>query len=108
MQIEATIEKKLSIEKYTTKKGEEKQKQLIIVKTKENYPKLIALTIDPKAIELTSDNGVFSVNVESREFNGKWYTNIFVWKFEPKEPTKVEAPKVEDVKDEPNSDDLPF
>ena len=62
-----------------------------------------------------------SVNIESREFNGKWYTDVRAWRVQPKEETPA-APPMPDMPpfgDEPQYggapaapmaevDDLPF
>ena len=61
-----------------------------------------------------------SVNIESREFNGKWYTDVRAWRVQPKEETPA-APAMPDMPpfgDEPQYgapaapmaevDDLPF
>ena len=48
-------------------------------------------------------------NIEAREYNGKWYGTNSVWKIEPLESKKGEAPKPT-PKPEPieEKDDLPF
>lgn len=103
-----------------------------VIETKEQYPKKIMFSIFSK--DATSrlafgvdDNVTVSFSVESREYNGKWYSDIKAYKVTtegqrakqdkpstPKQgaaanddlwdtPTKQEKPTVVD-----NSDDLPF
>jgi len=63
----------------TTKSGGTWEKQDFIIDTIEEYPKKIYITSFnkgnvsqlPLGTELT-----VSVNIESREYNGKWYTNL--------------------------------
>ena len=37
-----------------------------------------------------------SVNIESREYNGKWYTDVRAWRVQPKEETPA-APAMPDI-----------
>ena len=37
-----------------------------------------------------------SVNIESREYNGKWYTDVRAWRVQPKEETPA-APAMPDM-----------
>jgi hypothetical protein len=52
-----------------------------------------------------------SFDVESREYNGRWYTDVKAWKVEPAGTAKPGAPIDQDASftnDEENRDDLPF
>lgn len=59
-----------------------------------------------------------SVNIESREFNGKWYTDVKAWRMEKQgdspvveEPEPPPMPSMDDLPPEIPSDgedDLPF
>jgi len=68
----------------TTKSGGTWEKQDFIIETIEEYPKKIYITSFnkgnvsqlPLGTELT-----VSVNIESREYNGKWYTNLICKNF---------------------------
>lgn len=103
MQIKANIKQKLKVETYSTTSGE-KKKQTIIVETTDQYPKKIAVQIDPSKVNIENLTYVnISINIESKEYNGKWYTNIYGWKVEA-----VEPPKVEEVEDNEIIDDIPF
>lgn len=63
-------------------------KQEFIVETQETYPKKICMNVwgADKVAELGSFNPgeelTVSVNIESREFNGRWYTDIRAWKIQ--------------------------
>lgn len=60
------------------------KKQQVIVETDDRYPKKICLDFWTNVIdEISFDiDKVISVEVElsSREFNGKWYSDIRVWR----------------------------
>ena len=60
------------------------RKQEYILETEDHYPKKICFMIwndkiDKSDIKL-GENVTASVDIESREFNGRWYTNIKAWK----------------------------
>lgn len=60
-------------------------KQDFVIETTEQYPKKVCFTaFGEKASQVKSlqvgETVTVSFNMESREFNGKWYTNINAWK----------------------------
>ena len=63
-------------------------KQEFVVETIETYPRKICMNVwgDDKVAELSGYNiGEvlnISVNIESREFNGRWYTDVRAWKLQ--------------------------
>lgn len=62
------------------------KRQDFIIETIEQFPKKVCLSNWNDKVELNQQGiGIqvkASVNIESREFNGKWYTDIRVWKME--------------------------
>ena len=63
------------------------QKQELIIETDEQYPKTVCLNcwsdLASEAANLAPGQMVKAqINIESREFNGKWYTDVRVWHFE--------------------------
>lgn len=64
-------------------KGKTYTSQTIIIldNSKADYPKKIAVTLKSKAIEKVSegDRVSLSCSIESREWNGKWFTDISCW-----------------------------
>ena len=86
MELTGTITNILPLQTGTGKAGNEWKKQELIIQTDEAYPKSICIslwgnTIDDKL--KTEDKIKASIDIESREFNGKWYTSIKAWKIEP-------------------------
>ncbi|MFY8190480.1 MAG: DUF3127 domain-containing protein [Bacteroidia bacterium] len=72
----------------TSKAGKDWVKQEFIVETQEAYPKKICVSLmNDKVQELKKyvpGNEVkVSLNIESREYQGKWYTNVNAWRIEP-------------------------
>jgi hypothetical protein len=74
------------IENGTSKAGKDYVKCLAIIETTEAYPKKIAVElgkmelIDQVTKKSLGGEISFEVNLESREFNGKWYNSIKAWK----------------------------
>jgi hypothetical protein len=83
MNIKSKLIKVLPLQSGTGKNGEWK-KQDIIVETEGQYPKKICISIWGDKIDdavLQEGNLLdISFDIESREYNGKWYTNIKAWK----------------------------
>ncbi|MEX1189674.1 MAG: DUF3127 domain-containing protein [Bacteroidia bacterium] len=65
-------------------------KQDFVIETFETYPKKVYISAWGDKIEQLSrfqpgQDIKASVNVESREYNEKWYTDLRVWKIDPAE-----------------------
>jgi hypothetical protein len=85
MEIQGVLKQILPLESNETKSGKAWQKQTIIVETQETYPKLIAVEVSEKAISRLQDYQIgqtitCSINIESREYNGRWFTSVKAWK----------------------------
>ncbi len=85
MELTATLIQLLPLQKGTGRNGEWK-KQDIIVQTDGQYPKKICISIWGDKINesvLQPGNRLsISFDVESREYNGRWYTDVKAWKVE--------------------------
>lgn len=83
MEIKGKIISILPLATGTSAKGAWK-KQEYILQTSEQYPKKICFVvwgekIDEYAIKV-NDAVEVSIDIESREFNGRWYTDVKAWK----------------------------
>lgn len=93
------------------------KKQEFIIETKSQYPKKVCIMawgdkIDQFALKENEDVKVH-IELESREYNNRWYTDVRAWKLE-----KMGEPAVQENKMEPEilppsddkspNDDLPF
>jgi hypothetical protein len=123
MELKGKIISCLPMASGTSAKGAWK-KQEYILQTNEQYPKKICFVvwgdkIDEYDIKI-NDSVEVSIDIESREFNGRWYTDVKAWKVvkearggvEEKEglpPLQQEAPlPPEPPLPEDLADDLPF
>ena len=64
------------------------RKQELIIETEEQYPKTVCLicwTNQIDEIQKFAPGQTLKAQIEisSREFNGKWYTDVRVWRFDP-------------------------
>ena len=85
MQITAKLIQLLPLQTGTGKNGEWK-KQDVIVETEGQFPKKICISLwgDKADANLLKIGNSLSIqfDVESREYNGKWYTDVKAWKIE--------------------------
>lgn len=115
MQLTAKLVQVLPLQTGTGRNGEWK-KQDIIVETDGQYPKKICISIWGDKINSSQlQTGAMlniSFDVESREYNGKWYTDVKAWKIES--AGDAPAPSGKNEEDLTNQvltsddDDLPF
>jgi hypothetical protein len=96
------------------------KKQEFILETQGQFPKKVCISIWGDKIDQfglsTGENITASVELESREYNGRWYTEARAWKVakDGGGGTPASSRQAADVGDEPfkptpeNMDDLPF
>lgn len=86
MEIEGRLLYDLGIQQGTSKAGNPWKKREMVFETFGAYPKKVKFTIfgdqrvDGFHLEIGKDY-VFSVDVESREFNGRWYTDVNLFNY---------------------------
>jgi len=122
LQVTGKIQQILKPESGVSRAGKEWQKQEFVVETNDQFPRKVCFTLFKDKSSLLNGFSVgdevdVSFNLESREFNGKWYHNINAWKLDKKqgEESLPEPPpefRPEDIPPEPaddsDSSDLPF
>ena len=64
------------------------RKQDLIIETEEQFPKTVCLTCWTNQIDeiqkfVPGQAIKAQIDLSSREFNGKWYTDVRVWRFDP-------------------------
>ncbi len=118
--VKGRIQQILNPESGVSRAGKEWNKQEFVIETEDQYPKKICFTLFGEKTSLINglSNGQeveVSFNVESREFNGRWFHNINAWKIEKAADNNVPEPppefRMEDIPPEPADDaanDLPF
>lgn len=120
LQVKGKISQILEPESGVSRAGKEWNKQEFVIETDEQYPRKVCFTLFGEKTSLI--NGLaegeeveVSFNLESREFNGKWYHNINAWKIDKPSAENLPEPppefSTEDIPPEPEEDetnDLPF
>lgn len=95
MDISGKIIQFLQIQSGQGKNGTWK-KQEFILETGDNYPKKICIAVWGDKIDMgsfkTGDLVDVSFDVESREYNGRWYTDVKAWKMVAKNGGGGSAP----------------
>ena len=120
MDIRCKLLDKLAVQSGTSARGPW-SKQDFIVETMEQYPRKICMNVwgQDKVSELAGFNPgeilVISINIESREFNGRWYTDVRAWKIQKEGAAEPQAAPVSDpfmnvsaAEAEDDGGDLPF
>ncbi|MDE6113980.1 DUF3127 domain-containing protein [Barnesiella sp. WM24] len=127
MEIEGRIILALPEQSGTSKAGNEWKKREYVLETHESYPRKVHFDLfGQKADQYplnVGDEIRLSFDINSREYNGRWFTSISGWKVEPAgQPQGVPsaapqdfpgaapfppAPAAPDLSADP-SDDLPF
>jgi hypothetical protein len=119
LQVKGKIVQILKPESGISRAGNEWKKQEFVIETSEQFPRKVCFTLfnDKNSLLENLNEGdevEVSFNVESREFNGKWYHNINAWKIDrlaeenqfPGVPPEFMS---EDIPPEPKEEgDLPF
>lgn len=116
LQITGTITKITDVIEGTSKAGKSWKKLTFVIQTSSEYPKDVAFTVfgEEKVDNFVKYNKVgqlvdVSFNVESREYNDRFYTDLQAWKVftNSGQGSEVEATSKEEVFHNVN-DDLPF
>lgn len=124
MEIKGKIIQKLDPVSGTSKAGNAWNKQEYVLETAENFPKKVFFDFfgdraNQYNLEV-GDNVTLSFDIESREYNGRWFTSIRGWKAEkneegaaapsaaPSAPNYAPAPAPDFSNTGNETEDLPF
>src|SRR5882724_8183137 len=116
MEISGTVANLLPMQTGQGKNGTWK-KQEFILETPGQFPKKVCISLWGEKVDenklSSGDKITASINIESREYNGRWYTDVRAWKIQKesggKSGSDVPPPLEENfVPDNSGTDDLPF
>jgi hypothetical protein len=87
LQIKGKIKQILPADSGVSRAGNEWKKQEFVIETADQFPKSVCFTLFNDKLPLLEkiaegDEVEVSFNIESRDFNGKWYHNINAWKID--------------------------
>ena len=134
MELEGRIARKLPVQTGTSARGAWAKQEFIFEYQEGSFPSQVCMNVwgDDKVKELdkyqVGDKVKVSVNLSSREYSGRWYTDVRAWRIEPagaaapvqtpgydyaqsagsySAPTGAPMPSANDMSS-PVEDDLPF
>lgn len=123
MEFEGTVYRIMPVTKGTSARGEWQRQDVVFdYSDGGNFTRKICVTFfnRPDDTARLKEGAVYnvSVNIESREYNGRWYTDVRAWRVQPKqEAAPAPMPDMPPVGEEPSYtssaasaevDDLPF
>lgn len=123
MEFEGTVYKILPVTKGTSARGEWQRQDVVFdYNDGGNFSRKICVTFfnRPDDVAKLREGATYniSVNVEAREYNGRWYTDVRAWRLQPKQqeaPAAAPMPDLPPIAPEPayaapvnEVDDLPF
>lgn len=117
LQVKGKLIEKLQIESGEGRNGRW-EKRSFVIETDEQFPKKICIVLwgdKVSLLERVTEGDIVnvSINIESREYNSRWYTDVKAWRIE-KEADEGQGATLPPVPDEPPADlglpddDLPF
>ncbi len=97
LELEGRIARKLNVQTGTSARGTWSKQEFIFEYQEGNYPTQICMNVwgDEKVRDLekynVGDRVKISFNLSSREYNGRWYTDVRAWRIEPAGASSQEA-----------------
>ena len=135
MELEGRIARKLSVQTGTSARGAWSKQEFVLEYQEGNFPTQVCMNVwgEDKVRELdkyqVGDKVKISFNLSSREYNGRWYTDVRAWRIEPTGAPAAQAqsqtyqagvydssspapsapmPTADDLSSPLSDDDLPF
>ena len=132
LELEGTIRQKMGVQSGTSARGTWAKQEFVVDFPDGNYTSQACFTAwgQDKVQELdkyqVGDRVKVSFNLKSREFNGRWYNDLQIWRIAPAGETQpaapayaqpaapapagnqAPAPTLDDMPGEDAQDDLPF
>ena len=114
LELEGKIARKMNVQSGTTARGAWSKQEFVFEYQEGNFPSQVCMHVwgDDKVRELdkyqVGDKVKVSFNLGSREFNGRWYTDVRVWRMEPVNAQPVQAAPPMPEPPMPIDDDLPI
>ena len=88
MELEGRIARKLNVQTGTSARGAWSKQEFVLEYQEGSYPAQVCMNVwgEDKVKELdkhqVGDKVKVSFNLSSREYNGRWYTDVRAWKIE--------------------------
>lgn len=86
MELKARLIQLMPVQTGSGRNGEWKKQEIIVETLDSQYPKKVCISIwgdkAPAGLLREGNELLISFDIESREYNGRWYTDIKAWKVE--------------------------
>ena len=98
LELEGRIARKLNVQTGTSARGAWAKQEFIFEYQEGNFPTQLCMNVwgEEKVRELekyqVGDKVKISFNLSSREYNGRWYTDVRAWRIEPASAVQPAAP----------------
>ena len=89
MELEGRIARKLTVQTGTSARGAWSKQEFVLEYQDGSFPAQVCMNVwgDDKVRDLdkyqVGDKVKISFNLSSREYNGRWYTDVRAWRIEP-------------------------
>ena len=123
LELEGRIVRKLNVQNGSSARGPWSKQEFIFEYQEGNFPTQVCMNVwgEDKVRDLARHNDgdkvKVSFNLSSREYNGRWYTDVRAWRIESaapaasapsKDPGPMPPPPMEEPAGTLDEDDLPF
>ena len=98
LELEGTLRQKLGVQQGTSARGQWAKQEFVLEYPDGNYTSQACFTAfgQDKVAELdkyqAGDRVKVSFNIKSREYNGRWYTDLQIWRIAPAGAEAAAAP----------------
>ena len=100
MEFEGVVYKIMPATKGTSARGDWQRQEVIFELPQEFSRKICVIFFNKESDVARLREGMtctVSVNIESREYNGKWYTDVRAWRVQPKQEEVPAAPAMPEM-----------
>lgn len=100
MEFEGVVYKIMPVTRGTSARGEW-QRQDVVFEVPSEFSRKICVTFFNKESDVAKlregETYLVSVNVESREYNGRWYTDVRAWRVQPRQQPQPQQPPMDNA-----------
>jgi len=114
MEVKGKLIQKMAVVTGQGQKGKW-EKQEFVIETDDQFPKKVCMSVWGDKLSMLEkltegDRITVSVNLESREYNSRWYTDVRAWRIERNSDEGVAPSSIDDMPLAPEDigNDLPF
>ncbi len=114
LELEGRITRKLDIQSGESARGPWSKQEFVVEYQEGNFPTQVCMNVwgEDKIKDLAKyqvgDKVKIAFNLSSREYNGRWYSDIRAWRIEPAEAQQATPPSYNQPAPPPSVEDFPM